>query len=653
VRVAAFLLVFLVAAVVFAQTVFFPFVFDDEHLIAGNAFLHEPWSALRAFAHSFWHGTPQQEAYYRPMVVASFALNGRLLGFAPWGFHLVNVLLHAANAALLLGLLLRLAVPMRAALFGALLFAVHPAAAWPVASIVARVDLLPAFFVLLAFHALAAGRPVATGLAFLAALLSKESAAAFVAIPFLALWAPLGPARRRLAANAGAACIAALAVGLAARVAAHVGGMPRSLIDPLVNPMAAMADADRVRAALRLAGRYLLYLVAPLRFSDGQRYGAGAAGPAWGSSGVLLGLVLLGAVSGAALWLWWRRDRMSLFLAFALGALLPASQIFFPISSLYAQNFLYMPSIGLALCAGDLLGRRLRGAASGAAPGGATQPAASRPALGLAAAAAALLAALAAATFFESRVWSSAPALFTTWGERFPRYALGWSRLGVALLQQGDIAGSESASRRSLALFEPNAEAHYNLGVALLLTAPTRAPGGTAASRLEDGVAHSRRAAALEADLIQAHVNAAKGLLLLDRPVEAEQEARAALALDDGFVPARLNLAESLFRQERYADAVIAFRALARLFPKDPNVRSPYVVALLHAGDPEEARRETEAARRDFPDLAWFDFCLARVEARAGHAAEARDLLRRARERDPQTDAWIARVHDFDHLAKD
>jgi predicted Zn-dependent protease len=142
-------------------------------------------------------------------------------------------------------------------------------------------------------------------------------------------------------------------------------------------------------------------------------------------------------------------------------------------------------------------------------------------------------------------------------------------------------------------------------------------------------------------------------LLLLKRPGEAESEARAALALVPAFTPARLNLAQSLFRQERYADALAEFRDLATLFPQDPNVRSPFIVSLLHAGRPEETRRETEAARRDFPDLAWFDFCLARVEARAGHVPEARELLRRARQRDPQTDAWIAQVHDFDGMPKD
>src|SRR6266700_532725 len=146
----------LLAAAPYVGSARFGFVFDDLHLIVRNVFLRGPWSPLTAFAHDFWHGTPFGAAYYRPLVTASLALNGRLLGWGPAGFHLVNVLLHAANAVLLLALARRMGCPDRAALFAAALFAVHPVAAWPVASIVARVDLLPVLFVLLAWCALCA-----------------------------------------------------------------------------------------------------------------------------------------------------------------------------------------------------------------------------------------------------------------------------------------------------------------------------------------------------------------------------------------------------------------------------------------------------------------------------------------------------------------
>ena len=646
----AFALVVLAAAAVHLQTLGFPFVFDDRYLVVLNDFLREAWSPIDAFAHHFWYGTPSGTAYYRPLVVASLALNGKLLGWGPAGFHLFNLLLHAANSALVLALLLRLAVPMRAALFGALLFAVHPVSAWPVASIVARVDLLPAFFLLLAWLALAAGSAPAVGLAFLGALLCKESAIAFVGVPFLALRAPLissdaakggghgaGSDRRRAPLLCALAGLTAVAAAIALRLFAHAGlGVPRARIDGAVNPLATMADWDRTRAAVRLAGRYLGYLFAPWRFTDAAHYGRGEQGPALADAGVIFGLLLLALLAGLTLWLWLRRDRLSLFLAFGLAAFLPASNLLTPIGSLYAQNFLYMPLLGLALAAGDGLGRF-------------------EPRLGRAAAwsATALLVLLSAATFAEARIWRSGQALFGAWTERFPAYGFGWAGFGTNLLDEGDAAGAERALRRSLSLDDGNAKAHYNLGVVILMTTPPPEAGGGDAERerLMEGLEHSRRAVVIDPLMSEGRTNAARLLLLLGRPDEAEAEARAAVKTRPDLT-ARQTLAESIFRQRRYADAVEAYRELVPLLSGDPNLRAQYLESLVEAGDPAEARRDTETARRDFPDLAWFDVCLARIEAREGHADAARDLLRRARSRDPQADEWIGRFRELDAVAR-
>src|SRR5437867_1705874 len=103
----------LLAMIPYARTVGFQFVFDDLHLIVHNGFLREAWSPITCFAHHFWHGTPFGAAYYRPVVISSLALNGRLLGWGAAGFHLVNVLLHAANCVLLFILARRMGCPVQ------------------------------------------------------------------------------------------------------------------------------------------------------------------------------------------------------------------------------------------------------------------------------------------------------------------------------------------------------------------------------------------------------------------------------------------------------------------------------------------------------------------------------------------------------------
>jgi tetratricopeptide (TPR) repeat protein len=129
--------------------------------------------------------------------------------------------------------------------------------------------------------------------------------------------------------------------------------------------------------------------------------------------------------------------------------------------------------------------------------------------------------------------------------------------------------------------------------------------------------------------------------LLLDRPGEAETEAREALRLAPGFPPAVVYLAEALYRQSRYAEAADAYGDLVRLNPEDVDARWSYAVALSRSGQMDRARAAAQAARRAFPQLARFDFCLALVEAGAD-AIIAADLavLAYARDTHPR-----ARLH--------
>ena len=89
------------------------------------------------------------EAHYWPIVYSTFWLEHKLWGFSPAGYHVVNILLHFANTALLWRLLSRLGVP--GAWFAAALFAVHPLHTESVAWVIARKDLLSGMFYLLAF----------------------------------------------------------------------------------------------------------------------------------------------------------------------------------------------------------------------------------------------------------------------------------------------------------------------------------------------------------------------------------------------------------------------------------------------------------------------------------------------------------------------
>jgi hypothetical protein len=112
-------------ALVFAATLlaYFPaltagFIWDDQ---PGHVTRPE----LRSLAGlvRIWTEPGATQQYY-PLLHSAFWFEHLLWGDAPFGYHLVNVLLHATAACLFAALLLRLAVP--GAWLAALLFALHP-----------------------------------------------------------------------------------------------------------------------------------------------------------------------------------------------------------------------------------------------------------------------------------------------------------------------------------------------------------------------------------------------------------------------------------------------------------------------------------------------------------------------------------------------
>ena len=85
---------------------------------------------------------------YRPVLLASYALNYAWAGVDPRSFHVVNVLLHAANAVLLLYLAIALGFAPFAAWAAAAIFAFHPLAVETVHYVSSRSEGLMALGVL-------------------------------------------------------------------------------------------------------------------------------------------------------------------------------------------------------------------------------------------------------------------------------------------------------------------------------------------------------------------------------------------------------------------------------------------------------------------------------------------------------------------------
>ncbi len=120
----------LVAAVTFVAyigTLWFPFVFDDWLLIAGNPRVQAWRWVPKYFTADLWAGMPSTPAdYYRPLFLLWLRLNHAAFGLHPFGWHLTTVLVYVGAAVMIYALALRLTQRTWIAVFTGMAFALHP-----------------------------------------------------------------------------------------------------------------------------------------------------------------------------------------------------------------------------------------------------------------------------------------------------------------------------------------------------------------------------------------------------------------------------------------------------------------------------------------------------------------------------------------------
>ncbi|MGB9153110.1 MAG: hypothetical protein WCD70_08500 [Alphaproteobacteria bacterium] len=155
------------------------FLYDDEILIVHNPAL----TGWGAFLSSVMTPLSFDSSYYRPLQTFLYTIVFQLAGLSLFSFHLLNVTLHALNAALVYRLGQKLNFKPVASFLAALLWAVHPLQTEAVTYMSATADTLYAFFCLLGAVVLLPDftprRIAAAALLMLLGLFSKESACVF------------------------------------------------------------------------------------------------------------------------------------------------------------------------------------------------------------------------------------------------------------------------------------------------------------------------------------------------------------------------------------------------------------------------------------------------------------------------------------------
>jgi tetratricopeptide (TPR) repeat protein len=583
----------LVLLVVLTLLVYLPalkgqFLWDDEVAIRGNPLLR----GLEGLG-TIWTtiGRIPNEAHWWPLTYTVLWLEHRFWDWQPTGYHLVNVLLHAAVCVQIWRLMRRLRLP--GAWLGAALFAMHPVHVEAVAWIIELKDLLATGCYLLAAECFLNG-DVGEGsgrrawltlatLAMVAAMLSKSVAVTLPVGLAILIWYRRGRLTwRDLAALAPLAAVA-LAMGLADWVVTQNSSYETVYFVP--------ALIERVLQAGRALWFYAGKLAWPRNLSSIY--------PQWRiqPSNPMDWLPLAGAAAAtAALWLARRRIGRGplacwLFYGVTLSPMLGILHFYFLTIAPVADRFQYLASLGPLIGVGALVGLGMERI-------GTRRVRLDRLWMTLAVLAALVLALLATLTWRQAALYRSQETLFRRAVEISPQSPTAYSNLGSALLNEYRLAEARSALETAVRLKPDHWQALCNLGTVLFYE-----------RRLE----------------------------------EARATLEKAVRLQPRYWEAIYNLGNVLMSQGKVREAVALYRQAVAAGCEDPNLLNNLAATLAVAADddlrdPAEALRlARRAVELSFEESPLYLNTLAAALAAAGRpdqaAATARRALDLARER--------------------
>ncbi len=506
------------------------FVSDDQHLI-----FHHPYTGRVAdWPRIFTAGHYDGRGGYRPVTTLSLAFDHFLNRDRPLGYHLVNVLLHALNSALVFLLLDRLLRQQLAAVIGAAIFAIHPIHVEAVAWISGRAELLAALFFLLAWvlHLRRAPELVASRWAVRAvvsvslfiALLSKENALVFpVAVilgDFFLRWTrtvSCEPGWRSRMADY-ATYFGVIVFYFAFRTLLYPKGVLRapaevSFVD---NPLAHVSFASRILTALKVQGDYLALLVWPQKLCGDYSFNAVPTVTSFSDPAVLVSIALLAVILGLAVWSFRRRGSIWFGLLFYALAIFPASNLLVSIGTIKAERLLYLPSLGFCLvigvCAAALYKKSMQKIASA---GIARAVAASIAVV--------LLACGVSRTWARNRDWLNDETFWTSTAAVVPKNYKAQLHVGDYALRENRTVAAIAAFRRAHEVDPQSKDATIDLGVALMQSGQNQA----AIDLYKEAVVGDPKRSAFRANLGLAYMAAgetAKGLAEIRKACEIQPE---------------------------------------------------------------------------------------------------------------------------------
>ncbi len=564
-RFAVLSLILLATGLTYRASVQNGFVWDDVHTVVENPLIRSVASIGHGFS-SPYVASDLGEANYRPLLMASYALDYAWWNDDAAGYHATNLAIHLAVVGLVYLLARRLWSDSFSALVASTVVALHPLNAEAVNYIAARSSSLTALWVLAALAVSDVSAELGdrlwrrVGLVFAlvlgaAALWTKETA---VILPLLVIvwgelrhpeWAWRTAVARSLPwwGLVGVFLVVRTAVLHGAPIAAHVGDGPWQ------------PAFFAIKIALSSFG-FWLYPV-DLAIDHAWRPTIGT----WEGAGLVTGLaVAMGATYG----LLRVRPRLGWCVVWFWVALLPLAAL--PVVSrttLYQDHRVYLAGIGLAWLVGAVSGNIVT--ASRLVPvrvGGALS------AIGL------IVVSILANTE-RTTVWQNSDRLWQDIASKYPQSDLGPNALGLILLNEGQLEDARRAFERSVRLAPYMPQSHNYLGI-------VEAKLG----RLDRAVTEFETAVRQRPYYAEARLNLGKACEELGRPDLALRAYEEGMSDGPWAADTLRRSAWLLKKQGRLDEALDRYRRLLQINPDDQGPAVEFGALLIQLERWPEAR---------------------------------------------------------------
>lgn len=343
----AILAIILLGCLVYVNALKCDFVWDDETMIKNNPYIKSWSNALTVPFRDIEGQAGSRTIFYRPVQVFSYIADYSIWKLNPAGYHLTNIVIHILTVLALYWFIGSVFSSGILAFFTCALFLVHPVHTEVVTYIAGRAESFSLLFMLLCFIfyikqlGTAAEKPLlkAAAITSLAlALLSQESS---IVLPVLILIYHYA-FEKKIRQEKYLQLLAVLIFYMAVRLFVFR--------DSAVPAHAASGLLERAPGFFIAITNYLAILLLP--FGLHMEYGLRLFTMAEPRAIVGLSLIAVGLVYAVAKR---KEDPVASFgILWFFVSILPLSNLY-PINAYMAEHWLYVPSVGLFLIAGDRL----------------------------------------------------------------------------------------------------------------------------------------------------------------------------------------------------------------------------------------------------------------------------------------------------------